>query len=843
MQGLRQLFAIEIPARGGAGRGGGLMLLSKVIEAMNSHSPTTREGLLKSGALVELSHTSMRDAAGSGGAAAAAAAAATGGTEAAQAAVEDIQGGALELLVTLWITFPDEMLELQGGGSGGGNDITRTASAGNSAKEKLWSLLRNAMAPKAMSGAPATAAKADGSSKGRAAEVRPASKLQLKAHSLLFRLLQASIAAKSPDSSTAYRIVVASLLENYGKEDVRNLVQTSLGRILEKTPRMPLGILVEPLMKQMRALGYTPADLAFHNVLARHPRLEPAQGLMIMDMMARVCVSDDGADCRESATKCLTSLLESLRDLPSAADFVDRLGRLALGIASAVAGPDGSSVVTRVPSGAGGASTSIGAGAGGSQVPLARKMAMVRLIDRIARLHSPAYNKHLHAHLLEALARKEQIAPDLVREFELLADTLSGKPRPPNTGSAVDEDPSAMKKRVPSSAEKSRVEGEGHPPGEHAKGRQRKDRFEEVRASEDSVLRSENNTPRAEGSPPPEGPPPQSHMRGGQEAAANRDAPIKRAPSGDSKRKGHGWVVKTPVDDGVEGAPDKARDQGKKEDGNQKEAAKEAKMAKRRERAMQKEAEERLRLEEEEKCGPKMTAEERRAAALERAKKLEEERKVAIVEKEKKREADMKALADREAELSAGKEQKMSAAERRAANLERAKKMEEEKKAAILEKRNKGAAAKLPNLLTQAEVSKQQSRVERERRRQALQQGRPSSGLAGKTLKDVNDSEDDDRMSMPDRDRSRLNRMRPPSAKTRKREEEIAEIKRKRQLRILEKEAEEVRDCGHALLLCAVAFVCGAVGSSCYFIVACTRRYRSQRHACPKSRALPPQRC
>ena len=48
-------------------------------------------------------------------------------------------------------------------------------------------------------------------------------------------------------------------------------------------------------------------------------------------------------------------------------------------------------------------------------------------------------------------------------------------------------------------------------------------------------------------------------------------------------------------------------------------------------------------------------------------------------------------------------------------------------------------------------------------------------------------------MSMPDKDRMRINRLRDPSPKTRKREQEIAEIKRKRQMRILEKEAEEMR--------------------------------------------------
>jgi hypothetical protein len=60
------------------------------------------------------------------------------------------------------------------------------------------------------------------------------------------------------------------------------------------------------------------------------------------------------------------------------------------------------------------------------------------------------------------------------------------------------------------------------------------------------------------------------------------------------------------------------------------------------------------------------------------------------------------------------------------------------KKAAILEKRNK--AGNLPNLLTSEEVSKHQAKAERNHRRQALAAGRPSSGLAGKTFKNPEDS-------------------------------------------------------------------------------------------------------
>jgi hypothetical protein len=100
-RGLRQLFAVEIPARGGVGRSGGLVLLSKVVEAMGApvQSQTIREALVRFAVLQELNHSAVRDAGGGGSAAAAAAAAAAAsggagsakGDMAAQSAAEDVQ--------------------------------------------------------------------------------------------------------------------------------------------------------------------------------------------------------------------------------------------------------------------------------------------------------------------------------------------------------------------------------------------------------------------------------------------------------------------------------------------------------------------------------------------------------------------------------------------------------------------------------------------------------------------------------------------------------------------------------------------------------------------------------
>jgi len=584
-------------------------------------------------------------------------------------------------------------------------------------------------------------------------------------------------------------------------------LQSSLGRILERTPRMPLGILVEPLMKEMRVCGHTAADLAFHNLLARHARLEPAQGLMLLDMMARVCVSDERADCRQSATTCLLSLLQTLRDVPSAADFVHRLARLALTLASSVAATHAANApsVTRATSGGTGA-PSVSFGATSSQLSVARKVAIVRVIERVARLHSPAYNTHLHVHYREAMTRRDDLVPQVVEAFDVLAHTLAGK-RDSAAATAADAHAHAASARP---ADKRRGSDTGG--ATSARGEGMKNRDWHVRGSEDSVLRSETATPRAEGSPAPLDPSPPAARRSphtgvaqdaschAKKASALLDVDT-RPPSEAGARGGlkKARAVKSRMSERGKGGAEegaKERETAKTQKEKTEEVSTtEVKRQKRKDKVVKEEGEDRKREEEEQTRGPKISAEERRATNLERAKKLEEDKKAAILEKDRKREADSKAAAEKD-QLNAGKEPTTSAADRRAANLERAKHIEEAKKAAILEKRNKGGVisrGNLPHLLSKEELQQHQSKTEREQRRHAALQGRPSSGLAGNTLKDANDSDDDDRLSMPDRDRAKMNRHRPASAKTRKRQQEIAEIKRKRQARILDKETEEAK--------------------------------------------------
>ena len=721
--GLRQLCAIEIPARGGGSRAAGLVLLAKVLEAMSLRGSMTREALIRFQVLPEVSHMAARDAAGHGHATAAAAKAAgsmDGNNAAALEAVLDLRACALELLVTLWQTFPAEMEDLWGkeGGS-----------------EKLWGLMKNAMAS-----SPAPAHSGSRSSMGASGPDMERNNLQHRSHELAFRLLEGYINAKSPEAGPAYRVVVDSLLRNYEQEDLRQLVQTGLGRILDKTPRMPLGILIEPLMKAMRRHGYTVVDLRFHNKLVRHPRLEPAQGLMLMDMMARVCISDARADCRKSATNSLVGLLDTLRGLPAAADFVDRLGRLALGMACVIVaagglhttadGADGSSANT----GGGKAGDERGLGETARNLSTSRKVAMMRMVERVARLQAAAFNARLLPHYRHALSQSHLLAPEIAGELVLLGRALEDKcvedesfdrssvagieegPRsPPRTGAGFRE-PTAGEAGRKGRDEKARKQREGK--------MRRDERTVDVPAIERQIPRrerpTEKNTQLDELR--------EDRRREKIEKGATPSVSVEERPVGNPDRA-------KPY------PPDKPRHDGTE--------------------ALESEA-------------TGKTQRDTEAKAVESVAK---------------------------ARRAVGKG-KIPAVDRREPNMERARSVLEVKKSSKVDPPPQGGggrmghAQELPNLLTQEEVQKQHSKIQRQHRQPALAAGRPASSLGG-GRKSANDSDHEDTLSLPDREAPsglhRVNRQRPASAKTQQRDLEIALIKNRRHERMQQREAEEAK--------------------------------------------------
>jgi hypothetical protein len=267
---------------------------------------------------------------------------------------------------------------------------------------------------------------------------------QLAAHEALLAVMRGCIFHKSPDAAVAYKLAVSSLLDHYSVSALRARLATLLGGVLRENPRMPLGILVEPLMKHAAEAGVAPADFELHAALARHPRLERAHALMMLDAMARVSFA--GGSCSKEASACLLHLLARFRDVPPqqtplprtpkaggvapapravhnpratrgqvplVLDFVQRLATLALALASAT--PDNAPAPAPAPAGAGAPP--------GTPAPLAvpARLAILRTLGSVAHLGHRPYLAPLRAAAAAAAAAPAAAACDPAVAHQLRA--------------------------------------------------------------------------------------------------------------------------------------------------------------------------------------------------------------------------------------------------------------------------------------------------------------------------------------------------------------------------------------------------------------------------------------
>eukprot|EP00741_Cyanophora_paradoxa_P009708 tig00001604_g9405.t1 len=116
--------------------------------------------------------------------------------------------------------------------------------------------------------------------------------LQVEAHAALFRLLDALTAAKDAMAPQVYKTLIFSLIEHRPSELLRPFLLANLAITLRGAPNIPVGVLVEPLLRQAALYGYSNGDFDFHLALATHAGLGPKHAAMLLDFLARVAATD-----------------------------------------------------------------------------------------------------------------------------------------------------------------------------------------------------------------------------------------------------------------------------------------------------------------------------------------------------------------------------------------------------------------------------------------------------------------------------------------------------------------------------------------------------------------------
>jgi len=111
----------------------------------------------------------------------------------------------------------------------------------------------------------------------------------------MFRLLEMFSESKNSVAPTLYKNISHALIENHEDVSSREYVMANLSSIYLKHPSIPIGFVLEPMLKQIQLQEtptYNSSDFEFFVNMSKHPKLQPDHALHVIDTMAKIYLND-----------------------------------------------------------------------------------------------------------------------------------------------------------------------------------------------------------------------------------------------------------------------------------------------------------------------------------------------------------------------------------------------------------------------------------------------------------------------------------------------------------------------------------------------------------------------
>lgn len=113
----------------------------------------------------------------------------------------------------------------------------------------------------------------------------------------MFRLLDKFAADKNPSAPSLYKALIFSLIENPSDILLREHYFQNFTYLFENQTSIPLNLLLDPLVKQITisenvTYFYKVFDFDFFTMIAKHPKLTPANAVSLADLLAKIYLND-----------------------------------------------------------------------------------------------------------------------------------------------------------------------------------------------------------------------------------------------------------------------------------------------------------------------------------------------------------------------------------------------------------------------------------------------------------------------------------------------------------------------------------------------------------------------
>jgi flagellar biosynthesis/type III secretory pathway protein FliH len=141
----------------------------------------------------------------------------------------------------------------------------------------------------------------------------------------MFMLLKSFTENKNKAAPMLYKSLIFCLIEFHADDTTRAFIMSNFIELFERSDTIPVGILVEPLIKQFMesesvSYKYNTFDFEFFQVLIKHPKLRLSDGISLMDALAKVYLNNPVFSF--AAAPPFIMIISKFLDSPALMDYV-----------------------------------------------------------------------------------------------------------------------------------------------------------------------------------------------------------------------------------------------------------------------------------------------------------------------------------------------------------------------------------------------------------------------------------------------------------------------------------------------------------------------------------------
>eukprot|EP00002_Diphylleia_rotans_P009485 TRINITY_DN1978_c0_g1_i2.p1 TRINITY_DN1978_c0_g1~~TRINITY_DN1978_c0_g1_i2.p1 ORF type:complete len:1050 (-),score=218.93 TRINITY_DN1978_c0_g1_i2:455-3604(-) len=115
---------------------------------------------------------------------------------------------------------------------------------------------------------------------------------QMVSLACLFQLLESLYATKDTFCPIIYKSIIFSLIESQPGDIVRHFILSNLQLLIDSLSDIPVGFLVEPLVKQIAMQGYENAEFELFISISRHSTLNARLAIQLLDFFSKIAIND-----------------------------------------------------------------------------------------------------------------------------------------------------------------------------------------------------------------------------------------------------------------------------------------------------------------------------------------------------------------------------------------------------------------------------------------------------------------------------------------------------------------------------------------------------------------------